>query len=631
MNEYNEWARNPAIDAITEKQQTWLCLLNLIFAISSRFPHVMGQQWGGAEQDHLIYVARSRKLGMDSRTLHQDPELDHTVNLCLFGMYCLSTDQISKYVSNVAINITSSPLTHFRSWIVTGIAIRYALALGLHMRSLTDDLTSGQKESRVRLWWSLYSLERVLDEILGRPSAISDQDIGTPLPSNLNDEDISEDRVWPDEKHLGRDTNTRRSPTKSKPKATASEPAISALLSPANTLASSGSTPLSSAFTFPLVRLPITSSTLFIYRVQLSVIAHEITSTLYCATTVQLKWNRIQEIMRKIDGRLKDWKAYLPREYDFTTPDADDRDDYGNDRAGLEMFYNATRMSLFRPCLCKFDGGIKGESNKSKSFNGKAINSCISAARAVIHAIPSDDPQGIHSLVPWWSTAHHVIQAASILMLELAHRAEHVPELSARLVSDSKKAIHYLSVMSGQSVSARKGWEILDGLLRIVAPKVGIDVSDMSTTAPLPYGWRYAHYGDGSYLEKPESLSQNDTGGQYALSTSAWVDQISHGSVHPYSPADAMAPIYAAGPGAQIQQYFGGSLPSFNLAGPNMGLHDEFDPWQAALYNCGTNYWTSVGVADTIPASTSMAMEGLEITQPRSDARFGHGTSVAPF
>src|SRR4051812_14837825 len=73
-----------------------------------------------------------------------------------------------------------------RAWTICGLAIRHALTLGLHVRNEAMDLSDMNKEHRVRVWWSLYSLECLLNQLTGRPSCISDRDISTPLPVNLD-------------------------------------------------------------------------------------------------------------------------------------------------------------------------------------------------------------------------------------------------------------------------------------------------------------------------------------------------------------------------------------------------------------------------------------------------------------
>ena len=62
--------------------------------------------------------------------------------------------------------------------------------MGLHVRSEVEALSDVDKEHRVRLWWSLYSLEVLLNELTGRPSCISDRDISTPLPVNIDEKDF---------------------------------------------------------------------------------------------------------------------------------------------------------------------------------------------------------------------------------------------------------------------------------------------------------------------------------------------------------------------------------------------------------------------------------------------------------
>lgn len=56
----------------------------------------------------------------------------------------------------------------------------------MHVRSEALELSDVAKEHRVRLWWSLYSLECSLNELTGRPTCISDRDISTPWPINVD-------------------------------------------------------------------------------------------------------------------------------------------------------------------------------------------------------------------------------------------------------------------------------------------------------------------------------------------------------------------------------------------------------------------------------------------------------------
>lgn len=101
-------------------------------------------------------------------------------------------------------------LISYRAWTFCGVAIRHSLTLGLHVRSEAQDLSDVEKEHRIRLWWSLYSLECILNELTGRPSCISDRDISTPLPLNLDEDDFHPSQTLYDRRRKGSGTSSRR-------------------------------------------------------------------------------------------------------------------------------------------------------------------------------------------------------------------------------------------------------------------------------------------------------------------------------------------------------------------------------------------------------------------------------------
>lgn len=83
-------------DQISTEDQCWLALANMVFAIGAKFAHLTNADSRGDDRDHLVYYARARALGMDQRTLNQDPELQHTVCLGVLGLYLLTTDQLNR-------------------------------------------------------------------------------------------------------------------------------------------------------------------------------------------------------------------------------------------------------------------------------------------------------------------------------------------------------------------------------------------------------------------------------------------------------------------------------------------------------------------------------------------------------
>ena len=299
-----------------------------------------------------------------------------------------------------------------------------------------------------------------------------------------------------------------------------------------------------SAYTFPVVEPPVTSSTYFIYRTQLSIISHEIVTQLYCAATVKEKWSEVQDTIRKIDVRLLAWRDKLPKEFD-TTFDPWVRPDWNDPfllhRTSLAMMYNSSRMILFRPCLCRFEGRTKAQSEKSNFFNHQAAETCIHSARTMIRLLSwsTSSVEKLYAIPGWWNTLHCLCEALSVLMLELAFQSHHLPAEAAHILEDAKRGTSWLVMMADQSVSARKAWEIYDSLIRLVAPMMNWSVFDMPTEGPVPPGYNWQRFGDSapfasSSPSNPTTLTeanlQENRGdprnfeSSTATSTSAWAN-----------------------------------------------------------------------------------------------------------
>lgn len=65
-----------------------------------------------------------------------------------------------------------------------GIALRLAVSLGLHRsQSGTSTMDPVHRETRRRVWWTLYLFDRMISSKLGYPLGIQDEDIDVELPS----------------------------------------------------------------------------------------------------------------------------------------------------------------------------------------------------------------------------------------------------------------------------------------------------------------------------------------------------------------------------------------------------------------------------------------------------------------
>lgn len=71
------------------------------------------------------------------------------------------------------------------AFLYIGMALRMAITLGLHQEAAHLDLDQAAKEHRRRVWWSVYSLDRIHSVNSGNPITVYDEDIGVALPSKL--------------------------------------------------------------------------------------------------------------------------------------------------------------------------------------------------------------------------------------------------------------------------------------------------------------------------------------------------------------------------------------------------------------------------------------------------------------
>ncbi|KAK0627997.1 putative transcriptional regulatory protein [Lasiodiplodia hormozganensis] len=79
-----------------------------------------------------------------------------------------------------------------QAWFTFGTTVQLAMALGLHRRRSLGDRSESliARESQRRLFWSMYTTDRYMSVMFGRPRWIQDDDISQEYPLSVNDEDL---------------------------------------------------------------------------------------------------------------------------------------------------------------------------------------------------------------------------------------------------------------------------------------------------------------------------------------------------------------------------------------------------------------------------------------------------------
>lgn len=147
-------------------EPSWLCILNLVFAIGLTMATPLS---GGSEaliidklrSEHLdraeVFYLNAKSLN-DPMTGFEDQDFWSIQALLLMSVYMLA-----KSKRNTA-------------FALLGMATRSAQALGLHREETLVIFGLEEQKARKNLWRSLFVMDRLLACLLGRPTAISESD-----------------------------------------------------------------------------------------------------------------------------------------------------------------------------------------------------------------------------------------------------------------------------------------------------------------------------------------------------------------------------------------------------------------------------------------------------------------------
>ena len=215
----------------------------------------------------------------------------------------------------------------------------------------------------------------------------------------------------------------------------------------------------------------------FAYHTKLSTFSNEVLNRLYRADTMSKSWADVQSNIASLNLNIEKWRAELPSVFDFTKKQRDQL--FVRQRMSLGFFYYSILTIINRPCLCRIDRKVPGQSGKAKNFNRETAMKCVHAARDMLEMLPQEpNGVGLYTVAPWWCLVHYLMQAATVLMLELSYRSEHMLNEVEEVFDSAKKATDWLRSLSEGDEAARRAWCLCDDMLRKVAPKVGKSPAD---------------------------------------------------------------------------------------------------------------------------------------------------------
>ncbi|KAH7126817.1 fungal-specific transcription factor domain-containing protein [Dendryphion nanum] len=415
--------------------QRWQGMLNIVFAIGAAYSHLTEENWRADDRDHFIYHSRAWSLTLKDPWWFSHPDLPQLQITGLLAIYYLSIGHIN------------------RAWTVVGMSLRFAYALGLHLRNEDRAASAVKKESLRRIWWGLYVLEGTLSSLTGRPSQALESQCSVPLPLPLSTEEMEEAIIISrfgsgaiDGQYGLRDIQSEMT----------TSPDPSKNQEPAN------------------------SGSYLKATIKIGTIVQQILSNLYSAQVATKSWEDVQNIISQLSEKLETWASLLPPSFSMAH---DKSHPQYRDRTGLEISYWSAKIILTRPCLCRLDRHIVHQSERSHNFNRKTAEVCVDAALNITRLLP-DEPfrnrTQIYKIGPWWSMVHIVMQALTVMLLEMSNPSFKTYDDHKSLTQSFKKLIRWLRSMKANNAMAIRAYRIAFSLMkRVAARNPELDISEL--------------------------------------------------------------------------------------------------------------------------------------------------------
>jgi hypothetical protein len=140
--------------------------------------------------------------------------------------------------------------------------------------------------------------------------------------------------------------------------------------------------------------------------IKLDLLQHKSLTNIYSARVVNNSWQYMQGEIASLMDELSQWAIEaMPQapSVTATTMDASQQ----RKRLLLYFYYQSAKMCITRPCLCRLDQRLKGQSEESARFNQQQADSCIQAALDLTAELTQPrNAQWLYENGPWWSNVH---------------------------------------------------------------------------------------------------------------------------------------------------------------------------------------------------------------------------------
>lgn len=104
----------------------------------------------------------------------------------------------------------------------------------------------------------------------------------------------------------------------------------------------------------------------------------------------------------------------------------------------------------------------------------------LDSASRLLGLLPDEpDVLQLFKICPWWCVLRYLMQATTVILLELSFGSVHIPEDEDRFVGLAKKSIRWFHAMSDRSIGSRRAWQLCDSSFRKLATGMKYNTDDL--------------------------------------------------------------------------------------------------------------------------------------------------------
>lgn len=361
-------------------------------------------------------------------------------------------------------------LKNNRSWRICGISVRSAVTMGLNLRSESNSIGHISKETRYRVWWSLYTLDTSLCAMTGRPPSSNVDYVTTPLPASFKEEQFRDDIVAQLIKdHEARQLFIGLLSSQGWGQSSAEGSVNPELL---GSLMQSRNKQCEQIAMSAMENLTPNISLYFLYFSELGLIMREAVDTLYAPGAARKSWREIESAISSLNSRADAWFSKLPDAFRFTGENGNHH--FERQILSLAFRYYSTKIIITQPCLRQV--ALQGRGNPSlANFCESMTDQCVDIAIDMLSLFPElPDSDWLYHKSPWWCTLHYLMQSTTVLLTELFIRARPGTPQYQKVQENIDKANIWLCEMSAKDPCSQRAWLVCNDFFNRYAPELGL-------------------------------------------------------------------------------------------------------------------------------------------------------------